>query len=132
MLIFSRDLEPELYDCQPFLAAVCRLALAAPQWPVRVLVFEPRLPVGAGHRLIGLARRLPSRIAIRRVAEDYRERTDAFLIADARSHCRRPMADRYEALLSIQNPADARRLRTDFQRIWDQSDEDVETRRLYL
>lgn len=132
ILIFSRDLDPHLYDQQPFLDAVQALALARPQCPVRVLLFEPLAPVVGGHRLIELSRRLSSRIAIRRVAEDLRARTDAFLVSDALGYCLRRLADRHEALVDYRAPGTARRLRADFDQVWEQSDEDSELRRLCL
>ncbi|HYN78521.1 MAG TPA: hypothetical protein VES73_12090 [Lamprocystis sp. (in: g-proteobacteria)] len=132
LLIFSRDLEPASYDQGPFLEAVRRLALRTPRQPVRVLVREPRLAVLAGHRLIELARRLSSRISIRRVADDFQDRVDAFLIADASSYCRRRLADRHEALVEFQARGRAGRLRATFEHIWEQSDDDSDLRRLYL
>ncbi|WP_236848857.1 hypothetical protein [Candidatus Thiodictyon syntrophicum] len=132
LLLFSRDLDPDLYDQVPFLDAVRHLALARPQFPVRVLVFEPLAPVRAGHRLIGLSRRLPSRIAIRRVAEDFRTRMDAFLISDGTGYCLRRLADRHAALVEWRAPGAARRLRADFDAIWEHSNEDIELRRIDL
>ncbi len=132
LLIFSRDLDPDLYDQGPFLDEVQRIALATPHLPVRALVREPRVPAMAGHRLIELARQLASRIAIRRVGEDFRDRLDAFLIADARGYCLRRQADRPEALVEYAAPAEARRLRAEYERIWEQSDADTELRRLHI
>jgi hypothetical protein len=132
LLIFSPDLEPDLYDQRDFLAAVRQLALARPWHPVRILVGEPQRAVLAGHRLIELSRRLNSRIAIRRVAEDFRDRADAFLIADGKGYCLRRLAERPEALMESQAPGQARRLRAEFQQIWEHSDEDTELRRLHI
>jgi len=132
LLVFSRDLDPDLYDQLPFLDAVRRLALACPRSPVRALVFEPLAPVRTGHRLIGLSRRMPSRIAIRRVAEDFRTRVDAYLISDDTGYCLRRLADRHAALVEWRAPGAARRLRADFDEIWEHSDEDIELRRIDL
>jgi len=132
LLIVSRDLDPDLYDQRPFLDAVRRLALATPRTPVRVLVTEPRLPVIGGHRLIELTRRLGSRISIRRVADDFRDRVDSFLVTDARGYCLHRVADRQRARMELDAPREARRLRTTFEQIWEQSDGDSELRQLYL
>ncbi|WP_295443517.1 hypothetical protein [uncultured Thiodictyon sp.] len=132
LLIFSRDLDPDLYDRQDFLAAVKQLALSKPWHPVRILLGEPQRALLGGHRLIELSRRLSSRIAVRRVAEDFRNRADAFLIADGSGYCLRRQADRPEALVEFQGGGPARRLRAEFEQIWEQSDEDTELRRLYL
>lgn len=132
ILIFSRDLDSDLYDQIPFLDAVRQLALETPRLPVRVLVFEPLLPVVAGHRLIELSRRLSSRISIRRVADAFRDRVDAFLIVDARGYCLRHLADRPEAVVAFHAPREARRLRAVFEQIWQLSDGDSDLRRLDL
>lgn len=132
ILILSHDLDPGYYDRQPFLDALRRLALAAPHHPVRALVFEPRAPVTRGHRLIALARQLSSRIEIRRVGDDFRDRPDAFLIADGRGYCLRRLADAQEAVADLDAPREARLLRAEFEHIWEHSDESIELRRLHL
>ena len=132
ILILSRDLEPAYYDQRPFLAAVQRLALEVPWMPVRVLLFEPSIPVARGHRFIALSRRLTSRIAIRRLAEDLRDRPDAFLIADGRGYCLRPLAGQRTAVVDHHGPQQARRLRAEFQQMWEQSDGDSALRQLHL
>ena len=132
ILIFSRDLDPPLYDQPPFLAAVARLALARPQLAVRILVLDPRQSVIGAHRLVDLGRRLASRIAMRRTAEEFRHRTDAFLIADATGYCLRHLADRHEAQVEFFAPGPAARLRAEFEQIWGLSSEDTELRRLTL
>ena len=132
LLIFSHDLDPDLYDRQDFLTAVQQLALANPWYPVRILLGEPQRALLGGHRLIELSRRLSSRIAVRRVAEDFRNRADAFLIADGTGYCLRRQAERPEAVVEFRGGGPARRLRAEFEQIWEHSDEDTELRRLYL
>ncbi len=132
ILILSRELDPAYYDQQPFLVAMRRLALTTHQDPVRMLVWEPRLPVNRGHRLVGLARQLSSRISIRRLGEDFRDRSDAFLIADGRGYCLRRQADTQEAVANLNAPREARLLRAEFQQLWENSEESIELRRLHL
>lgn len=132
LVIFSRDLDPHYYDHQPFLAEVQRLALERPHLPVRALVMQPRVPVTHGHRLIDLARRLTSRIEIRRTGNDDRDRADAFIVADMRAYCLRRLADRHEAIHDPDDPAGARCLRAEFERMWEQGEPDTELRRLHL
>lgn len=132
LVIFSRDLDPRYYDDLPFLAEIQRLALERPQLPVRALVMEPRAPISQGHRLIELARRLTSRVQIRKVADDDRDRIDAYLVADRRGYCLRPLADQREAFHAPDSPAEARRLCADFERMWELAEPDTELRRLHL
>ena len=132
LLIFGRTLEASLYDRQPFLDAVRRLALARPILCVRILVFDTRAAAQAGHRLVDLARHLTSRIAIRRVDPEDQERLDAFLVVDERGYVHRRLADSMEALADFDNPLEARQLRTDFSQLWERGAPDAELRRLHL
>lgn len=132
LLILTRDLDPGYFDRIPFIKAVRQLSLTTSRLPVRVLLLEPRLPVSSGHRLISLARQFTSRIGIRRLAQEFRERPDAFLVADGRGYCRRPLAQVHEAAAEMDGPLEARRLRADFQQMWERSEEDVDLRRLHI
>lgn len=132
LLVVSRDLEPDLYDQPGFLDAVRRLAIARPRLPVRMLLFEPRAPVVGGHRLVELARLLTSRIAIRRIGDDIQDPFEGLLIVDQCGYILRRTAAESDALADYNNPAEARRLRTDFEHIWDHASADIELRRLHL
>ncbi|QGU34037.1 hypothetical protein E6P07_11815 [Thermochromatium tepidum ATCC 43061] len=132
LLIHDPRLEAALYDQIPFLEAVRRLALARPGFCVRVLLFDPRAATQVGHRLIELARRLTSRVTIRRVADEDQERLDAFLIVDETGYVHRPLAERMEAIADYANPRDARRMRQDFERLWERGSVDAELRQLFI
>ncbi|NEV62671.1 hypothetical protein [Thiorhodococcus minor] len=132
LLIFGRTLESRLYDQQPFIEAVRRLALARPALSTRILLFDPREAAESGHRLVDLARHLTSRIAIRRVDDDDRDRLDAFLVADERGYVRRRLADTMEAVADFSNPLEARQLRVAFNELWERGTPDAELRRLFI
>lgn len=132
LLIFSRDLDPDYYDQAPFIEAVRRLCLECPGLAVRVLLVDPRAVALKGHRLVALARQLTSRIAIRRLSEELKDRQDAFLIADGRGYCVRRLADTPEAVADLDGPRQARLLRVEFEQIWERSDVDQELRQLVL
>lgn len=132
LLILGPTLDPAIYDQPAFLAAVKRLALGRSEPSVRVLVCDSRAANQDGQRLIDLARHLTSRITIRGVAEEERDRRDAFLVADARGFIHRPFADAMEGTADFNAPLEARRLRTEFERIWERSHEDSELRRLFI
>jgi len=132
VLIFSVDLDPDYYDQPPFVGALRRLCLESPHQCVRILLADPRAVALKGHRLIGLARQLTSRIVIRRLAEDFTDRQDAFLIADGRAYCVRRLADVAEAVANLNGPRQGRLLRTEFEQMWERSDADGELRRLFL
>lgn len=130
--IFSHDLDAPLYDQEPFLDSVRRTALRSADRPVRVLLYEAEPAVRNGHRLIELARHLSSRIGIRRVPTELQQRTEAYLLADGRGYLLRRLADVYEATADFHAPLEARRLREQFEGIWEVAEADPELRRLYL
>ena len=132
LLIFSHDLDAPLYDQEPFLDSVRRTALQSADTPVRVLLYEAEPAVRSGHRLIELARHLSSRIGIRRVPTELQQRTEAYLLADGRGYLLRRLADVYEATADFHAPLEARRLREQFEGIWEVAEADPELRRLYL
>lgn len=132
ILIFSGDLDPDYYDQAPFVEALRRLCLAGPRQCVRILLGDPRAVALKGHHLIGLARQLTSRIAIRHLADDFKDRPDAFLIADGQGYCVRRLADIAEAVADLNGPREGRLLRAEFEQMWERSDVDNELRRLFL
>jgi hypothetical protein len=132
ILIFSGDLDPDYYDQAPFVEALRRLCLGAPPQCVHVLLGDPRAVALRGHRLIALARQLTSRIAVRHLAEEFKDRTDAFLIADGRGYCIRRLAGTAEAVADLNGPRQGRLLRAEFEQMWERSDVDSELRRLFL
>ncbi|CRI65809.1 conserved hypothetical protein [Thiocapsa sp. KS1] len=130
--LFGPVLDRDLYNAQEFLEAVKRLALARPDVPVRALLSNSDIASQSGSYIVDLAQRLPSRIAIRRLADDAPNRPDAFLIGDERAYVRRPVAEGSEAIADMHGRREARRLRDDFEQMWERSETDVETRRLHL
>ena len=132
VLIQEPRLDPSLYDREPFLEAVRRLALDRPGLCVRVLLFDAHAANQRNHRLIELARRLTSRIAIQRVADEDQERFDAFLIVDEAGYVHRRLADEMDAVADYDDPPTARRLRQGFERLWERSSADVELCRLFI
>jgi len=82
--IFSRDLEPRIYDNPEFADAVRALAIKTRDLHVRILVIDPDFIIKHGHRLIELARRLTSHMEIRKLHEDYCNHPDAYLVVDSR------------------------------------------------
>ncbi len=132
LLLFERTLNASLYDHQPFLDAIRSLALRRPDLSVRVLIFDPRESAESAHRLVDLARHLTSRIAIRCVGEEDRDRLDAFLVVDERGYVHRRLADTMDAIADFHNPLEARQLRNAFNQIWERSSTDGELRRLFI
>lgn len=130
--LLSRNLEPALYDDLNFIAAVRQLAIRGRDLPVRILLWDALPRSRNGHRLVPLIQQLTSRISVRCLVDMDQDRVDAFLLADEAGYIRLPQADRYRADADFQAPRAVRRLREEFQTMWDQAEPCLELRRLYL
>jgi len=131
--IFSRDLDAPLYDTRDFLDSLHRLAISSgPRVPIRILLFDAEPAVRKGHRLIELARRHPSHIHLRSVPAEFHQHTEAYLLADERGFILRRLADLPEGTADYDAPLLVRRLREQFDQIWELSDIPQELRRLQL
>jgi len=130
--VFSRDLDPLLYDHQPFLDALGALCLGNRKARVRFLVQDPMPAVKRGHRLIELSRRLSSSIELRQPHPDYRQHNEAFMIADSCGLVYRSLADRYEGTANFYDPVNAQRKLDFFTEVWERSEAHPEFRRLHI
>lgn len=130
--IFSRDLDPMLYDRQSFLDLVSNLCAKNRKARIRVLVQDPMPAVKNAHRFIELSRKLSSSIEIRQPHPDYRQYNEAFLVADGCGLIHRTLADRHEGNVNFYDPIAARRLLDFFTEVWERSEVNPELRRLHL
>lgn len=128
--ILTPDLEPGIYDSEPFVDVVKRLVLAKRFARVRVLISDPPRTARNGNRLVGLGRRLDTYIEFRNVHDDYRHHREAFLIADDTALLYRVDHARWEGIADTYEPAVARRYLTLFEEIWNASETARELRQL--
>ncbi len=131
--ILTSDLEPDLYDQAEVVGAVRQLGIASRrQLPVRILLLDAEPAVRRGHRLIELSRVLSSTVQIRAVEEELQAQCDRFLLADDHGYCLRHRADPDTALIDFNAAAEVRRLRRQFEQLWQRSTEHPGLRRLHL
>ncbi len=132
LLLYSRRLDPRIYDQPCFVEAVKRLAIRHPRTRIRILVADSSL-LARGGRLLQLIQDLPSHIAIRRRHEEYEEDARSFLLADeAGVLLRNPWHDFDAVRADYGGRSQARRLAEEFERIWERSHLDPALRRLHL
>ncbi len=130
--IFTRDLEPAIYDQEPFLNALRELALRSQRVRIRVLLQDASRIVQNGHRLVELMRRLTTFMEIRQPHQDYRDHNEAFLVADGVGIIHRRLADRPEGLGSFKMPLRGRELTNFFDEVWERSQPHPDLRRLFI
>lgn len=130
LVLFSRDLEPLLYDRQEFIAVVQALAIRSRMSRIRVVSVDPGPSIRAGHRLVTLVQRFSSYMEARRTSKDHTELTETFLVADDQALLYRPLVTRYEGYADLHAPLEARQKLRVFDDIWEQGEPDPEFRRL--
>ena len=116
--IVSREMDRAIYDDSEFLAAMQRLLTSSPHARLRVLVQNLSRVVSYGHRLVDLARRLPSFAEIRVQAEDYMQHNTACLVVDRYGSIFREAADRYEGIALFADRHRADTLIREFDQMW--------------
>lgn len=129
--IYTRDLDAALLDVPATLAALKRIALSGRHAQIRIIAQDARTPLADGHRLIALAQRLPSAIAIRTpVDERDQQYPSAFLINDRRGYLFRALGSRLEGEGSTYAPGRHAQLREFFDQVWGRSVPSEELRQL--
>lgn len=129
--IFTRDLDKKIYDHKDFLDGLQNLAVNH-RGLIRILVKDSSKAVKYGHRIIPLSQRLTSFIEVRKVADDYKEYNEAFLIADEIGYAHRKHADRFEGVARFNAAKEATSLLIFFNEVWRNSAPDPDLRRIYL
>jgi hypothetical protein len=130
--ILSHDLDSVLYDSEPFVEALSRLARRSKYCFVNVLVFDSNTAVKDGHRLVELYQRLNPYVRIRKISQQYKDYTSAFLLADVQGVIFRQFAGSYSAVVNYQDPLQCSNLLKFFEEVWEMSEEDPQLRRLYI
>lgn len=130
--IFSRDLDAALYDTAEFAEALRQMALRTRHARVRILVQNTERLVARGHRLLTLTRRLSSFMAMHVPAREHANYNSAFLVADRVGVLYRPLADRYEATVTFNEPLEAQRLAELFNSMWETSTQPADLRELRI
>ena len=128
----SRQLDPVVYDQTEFVEAVRQLALRSQHSRIRVIVNDPKSVASRGHRLLELARQLPTFIEIRRFGESHESFNEAWLLADDVGYIRRSHADRYNGIAVLRDRRTTRELLRQFDELWQAALPDAELRRLSL
>lgn len=130
--IVSRHLDPVLYDTDAFAAALRGLVVDSRRAQVRMLVLDPSPVVSRGHRLVELAQRLSSYVAIRVPGPEHREFNEAWLVADNTGYLHRRFSDRFEAVANFADRRFATHLANRFDEIWQRAQPDPNLRRLHI
>jgi hypothetical protein len=132
LCIYSADFEPWLYHHSSMQAACTALLLANPRNQLRILLRDVSRAIKGGHRLLTLARKLPSNCQIRKLHPDYPSEEINFLLVDNCALLVRPEPSQYAGYACYQDPAKARLRQAQFEQAWNTSISDADLRSFLL
>lgn len=130
--IYTRDLEPAIYEDPEVLEAVRKVAVSGRGASVRILLQDPARVVREGHRLVDLAHRLSSVVQIRRPSEEDRNYPGAYALTDSGGYLYRTFGDRFDAEGDLCYPPRRDELKRLFDEVWERAESPPELRRLGL
>jgi predicted GNAT family N-acyltransferase len=131
--IYTRDLDPLLFDTDVALEALKRVAIGGRGATIRVLIQDPQQAIRRGHRLVGLAQRLTSVFVLRTPtqAEDL-QYPSAFVLNDAHGFYFRTLGTRFDGEVVNHAPGRHAQLLEYFRQVWERSETSEELRQLAI
>lgn len=130
--IYSPDLEASLYDNEPFVRSLARVANSHRTSVVQILIHDPKPAVNEGHRMVELSQQFSTYVHVRRIAEDYANNREAFLLADQMGFLHRVESDRFQGAINFNDVNRVGRMERFFTEVWDRSGPVHEFRRLFI
>ena len=131
--IYSRDLDPGLFDAPEVLDALRRFGVAGRGNEARILLQDASTPQRMQAPLLALAQRLPSVFLFREVADPVdRPYPSAYIANDAGGYYFRGLGHRFDGEADLHAPGHARQLRAAFAGVWERSRPVTEYRALGL
>ena len=132
LAIQSPQLDHAAFDNSALVDAISALARRSRQAQVRILVSDPRSLVTRGHKLLQLARRLPSVVHIRKLAEHPQWNNETIVIRDRDGVLFKPGGSDHDAFYEPDSRASTVRHLELFDELWRYSVEDPELRSLHI
>lgn len=132
LAIQSPQLDHAAFDNSALVEAISALARRSRQAQVRILVSDARSLVTRGHKLLQLARRLPSVVHIRKLAEHPQWNNETIVIRDRDGVLFKPGGSDHDAFYEPDSRASTVRHLELFDELWRYSIEDPELRSLHI
>lgn len=121
LCIVTPDFEPERYNNDDFASALSAFLRSSRHAQARILLGDPGIAVRWGHRVVTLARRLPSKLQIRQLDADDINPPEAVIVADGFGLLRRDGLDGYHGSLAARAIPHAQRAQQRFTECWERS-----------
>ena len=128
--ILSPHLDSAVFDNAELASALSALARGSRQTEVQILIADTRGVVGRGHRLLELARRIPSSIQIRCLSEHPDWKGQTIVIRDRDGVLYKPGGSDHDGFYEPDSRASTEQHLELFQELWRHSRQDPELRSL--
>jgi hypothetical protein len=122
LAILGERLDSTIYD-QPLAELISRLARADRNARVRILLKDIQPITERGHALLDLARRLSSKVEIRKLLIEPENETEAFLVADRLQVLYQHSDGDYTGFANYQAGPEAAKLLDTFDHLWERHGE---------
>jgi len=129
--IFTPDLEHEIYNNNELRKAFLDFSRGNRHAQIQILVEDLTNALHNGHKLIGLAQQLSSIVTIKDISEDYQNTNISFVIFDQSRFIFKPDRTSHTAISSSCKNRSNRLLEL-FNSIWEQAENNIQTRRLNM
>ncbi|RLA49585.1 MAG: hypothetical protein DRQ97_00155 [Gammaproteobacteria bacterium] len=130
--ILSPRLDHAAFDTPELADALRALARLSRQTRVRILINDSRTLVARGHRLLQLARRIPSSLAIQKVVEHPDWNGETIVIRDHDGVLYKPAGSDHEGFYEPDSRASTQKHLELFEELWRHSTQDTELRSMSL
>jgi hypothetical protein len=129
--ILSPYLDHAIFDSAEVADAISALARGDRRSKVQILISDSRPVIQKGHRLLSLARRIPSSIIIRKLSDHPEMKGQTLLVGDLDKVLFMP-GDQGSGFYDPDSRASAQQFTDQFDSVWDRAIADPEFRRLRL
>ncbi len=132
LVIFTPDLEPDLYDSPAFAEMALALIKRSRQARIRIIATETRRLLESGHQLLKLLRYTDEQFQLKKLNADPAVIMPAYLVCDDHSIIRRQNSNFYQGLCYTQDRARVKDQLEDFDQLWNIASADPNLRQLTL
>jgi predicted GNAT family N-acyltransferase len=132
VMLLSASLDHRVFGSDACLASISAFARRSRHTQFLILVEDAKAIAAGAHPLLELARRLPSKVVIRRLPDDREPQKSNFMVVDDEAVWMLPDCSVYSGWANEHDRVEARRLSDEFMWLFGRSSEDPELRLLSL
>jgi len=130
--IISRHLDPTIFSNEDFINNASEFVRRTKTSNIKILVHDTNPMVKNNHRIFTLSQRVPSKIEIRTICNDYSQFNQSYVVADSRAYIHNLKGDLYDAEVNFNDSDKSNELMENFKTIWELSQQEPEVRRLCI